>query len=190
MNPEPRTSENPEPRTSEKGPRMSKPRTSENEPRTPNVRKIKPEPRTSERYACAIFLESTGYKDVRNDVLRCLACKYNYTNTAIGEMALNPIKCYILEKPLMQGCYKWYFELSNMQIQNTNIKIHVSKVLYFWKALGLRVAVMMFSFIQHPNDIYILYNICNTKYTKYTIFVNMQYITCIQNIQYLYVCNI
>ena len=44
-------------------------------------------------------------------------------STAIGEMALNTIKSYIFEKPPMQR-YKRYFELSNIQIQNTNIQIY------------------------------------------------------------------
>ena len=34
-------------------------------------------------HECAIFLESTGYGDVRNDVPRCLTCKYTNTNTQI-----------------------------------------------------------------------------------------------------------
>ena len=45
--------------------------------------------------------------------------KYSvYTNIANDNMAVNPIKCYIFEKPLMQGCYKLYFELSKMLIHN------------------------------------------------------------------------
>ena len=66
-----------------------------------------------------------------NYILSCQTCKYKiqiheyslYTNTAHDEMAVIPIKCYIFENPLMQGCYKLYFELLNMQIQNTNTQI-------------------------------------------------------------------
>ena len=32
-------------------------------------------------HACAIFLESTGYRDVRYDVPRCLTCIYTNANT-------------------------------------------------------------------------------------------------------------
>ena len=40
-----------------------------------------------------------------------------YTNTVNDEMSVNPMKCYIFGKPLMQGCRKWYLELSTMPIQ-------------------------------------------------------------------------
>ena len=38
-------------------------------------------------------------------------------------MSEKPIKCYIFVKPLIPGCRILYFELSIMQIQNTNTQI-------------------------------------------------------------------
>ena len=60
--------------------------------------------------------------------------KYKYTNAQIhkctntvyaqiklnDETLWNPLKCFIFGKPLMQGCWKWYLELSIIQIQKTS----------------------------------------------------------------------
>ena len=66
--------------------------------------------------ACAIFLETTGYRDVRNDVPRCLTCKYTNANTQIQ-------------------CIHKYSEWWNVS--------KPYEVLYFWKALDAWMSEMI-----------------------------------------------
>ena len=72
----------------------------------------------------AIFLESTGYKDVRNDVPRCLTYKYTNTNTQI--------QC-------IHKYSKWW-----------NVR-KPYEVLYFWEPLGTGMLEMMFPGVWHAN---------------------------------------
>ena len=49
--------------------------------------------------------------------------KYSvYANTGNDKMTVIPIMCYIFEKPLIQGCHKWYSELSDMEIKKYKYK--------------------------------------------------------------------
>ena len=75
-------------------------------------------------HACAIFLETTGYRDVRNDVPRCLTCKYTNANTQIQ-------------------CIHKYSKLWNVR--------KPYEVLYFWKALGTGMCKIMFPGIWHAH---------------------------------------
>ena len=66
--------------------------------------------------------------------------KYSvYTNTVNDEMSVNPMKCYIFGKPLMQGCRIWYLELLTLQIQNKNTQI---QCIYKYPNLQLYVLQM------------------------------------------------
>ena len=196
------------PERPKKGPRMSKPRTSKNETRTSEVQKP--------RIPNVKSWETNTYNDNRIPNVRNICMCYIFgkhwvqgclqtmflgvwhantitqihiysvnASTAIGEMALNPIKCYIFEKPPMQR-YKRYFELSNIQIQNTNIQIYSVYIntiqMLAWHIDDIQYMQYM-QYIQYTKyetcKIYKIYKICTHSiyaiyaiykmYTKYTI---------------------
>ena len=63
-----------------------------------------------------------------------------YTNTVNDEMSVNPMKCYIFGKPLMQGCRKWYLELSTMPIQKMCLTLSpLVSLMYRAKCINPRV---------------------------------------------------
>ena len=69
-----------------------------------------------------------------------------YTNIVNDEMSVNPMKCYIFGKPLMQGCRIWYLELLTMQIQNTNTQIQC-----IWKYPNLQLYVLQMGAWPYPS---------------------------------------
>ena len=68
-----------------------------------------------------------------------------YTNIVNDEMSVNPMKCYVFGKPLMQGCRIWYLELLTMQIQNTNTQIQC-----IWKYPNLQLYVLQMGAWPYP----------------------------------------
>ena len=82
------------------------------------------------------ILESTGYRDVRFDVPRCLPCKYTNANTQI--------QC-------MHKHSEWW-----------NV-IKPYEVLYFWKALDTRMPDVIFRVVNHANK---KCKYTNTVYTQ------------------------
>ena len=79
----------------------------------------------------------TGFNALLEGVyrLRCFCRKYCYIMDKHTESEFltpyffarnNNVKCCIFEKPLMQGCLKWYFELSTDMIFVKNItRLHI-----------------------------------------------------------------
>ena len=93
-------------------------------------------------HACAIFLESTEYRDVRIDITRCLTCKYTNANTQIL-------------------CIHKYSEWWNVS--------KPYEVLYFWKALDARMSDMIFRVVNHANTKYKYTNTVYIRIPKFTI---------------------
>ena len=63
-----------------------------------------------------------------------------YTNTVNDEMSVNPMKCYIFGKPMMQGCWKRYLELSTMPIQKMCLTLSpLVSLMYRAKCINPRV---------------------------------------------------
>ena len=60
----------------------------------------------------AIFLKSPGSKDIKTDIPNCQIHKY--TNTAYDEVPGIPNICYISKQLLIQGCQKWYSQVSKV----------------------------------------------------------------------------
>ena len=60
--------------------------------------------------------------------------KHKYTNTAYDEVPERPNMWYIFEKRNVQGFEKLYSQVSNAQVQNTQIQILLFQDIYIYMA--------------------------------------------------------
>ena len=65
------------------------------------------------------FSESIWYKDLKDNVPRCLTCKY--TKTASVKVSHRPNICYIFEMVMVRGPQKQWFRVCDMKIANTEV---------------------------------------------------------------------